>query len=73
VDWKKILTVFTLLMTPLPNEEALNEYSASLKSLGSSISNPELFLDVPAWFDRFEIRTENPVAAPVHHSDGASE
>ena len=73
VDWKKILTVFTLLMAPLPSDDSLNDYSTALLSLGPSISNPDVFSDIPAWFDTFEIRTENPVAAPVHHSDASED
>jgi hypothetical protein len=70
VDWKKFLTVLTLLMAPLPDQQDLEAYQASLEKHGAHIMDSETFAQVPAWFDDFEVKAETPVVVlPGTHSD----
>ncbi len=70
VDWKKLMTLFTLIMAPMPDEHDLQDYAESLEKVGHSITNADQFTKVPAWFDEFEIKAENPVIVPPGtHSD----
>ena len=55
------MTAFTLIMSPIPSEETLSDYAESLGGADAVISSMEHFAKVPAWFDDFEVRTENPV------------
>jgi hypothetical protein len=70
VDWKKLMTLLTLVVAPLPDEQALQEYAEKLSEHGPVLSSPELFAKVPAWFDDFEVQTETPIIVPPGtHSD----
>jgi hypothetical protein len=52
-------------MAPLLDEKALEEYTESLSHHGTTITSAETLAEVPAWFDEFESRTENPVSMPI--------
>jgi len=58
-----LLTLFTLMMAPLPDEEDLQAYQARLAD-PAVLASADKFAQVPAWFDAFEAKTETPVALP---------
>ena len=70
IDWKKLMTLLTLVAAPLPDEQALQDYAEKLSEHGTVIASIDQFAQVPAWFDEFEVKTENPVIVPPGtHSD----
>ena len=57
------MTMFALIMSPMADLETLDKYEESLlQTAGEVLSSPEQLAQVPAWFDDFEVITENPVA-----------
>ena len=55
--------MFALIMSPMADLETLDKYEESLlQAAGEVLNSPEQLAQVPAWFDDFEVITENPVA-----------
>jgi hypothetical protein len=63
INWKKIMTMFALIMSPMPDLETIDKYEEQLMQQGGEIINSaEQMAKVPAWFDDFEVIIEDPIA-----------
>jgi hypothetical protein len=55
MDWKKLLTMFILLISPLPDSEHLADYKDALLESGQQTLSLAQFVEIPAWYDSSEI------------------
>ena len=64
VNWKYLLTYFSLLGSQVPTASELAEYRVALTQKGQ---NQEIscsdFVKVPAWFDKYEGRPDHSLLA----------
>jgi len=55
VDWKKVMTLFTLTNSPIPSDSILGELRVMLTDKGENqFINCEQFKKCVFWFDEFE-------------------
>ena len=66
--------MFALIMSPMADLETLDKYEESLlQAAGEVLNSPEQLAQVPAWFDDFEVITENPVAISMQPTNDSDE
>ena len=73
INWKKLMTMLALIMSPMPALETIDKYEEQLLQSGELIHSAEQLAKVPAWFDDFEVITENPVAITLQPTADSDE
>ncbi len=75
INWKNIMTMFALIMSPIPDLESIDKYEADLLTSGDGgvLHTPDQLSKIPAWFDDFEVLTENPVAITLQPTNDSDE